>query len=157
MPVLHFRITSATQVINVNRELHAQNFTLKRVIAVKDTSARPAAPAAQYNGGLTLDFDFLQGNQVMSNIAPNDVIFAIPEDSTGVSSSAISERYDLNFDSEDIRTQFTVKVFNFDKSAPAPFAASYAAAKTTGQGELAYVDVFIEFQELHNGAQYLTH
>jgi hypothetical protein len=134
MPVLHFRISSAQENIKLSRSLHAQNFTLRRAVVVKDASI-PNPTDIPYDGGCCVEVSFFTGFEVLSNMNSNDIL--IPFDST---KEMNDPRFTLNFSSEEIRPSFSVSVFTYTKEHKCPFGA--------GPGEIKFIDLFFEFSEL---------
>ena len=132
MPVLHFRITSADENIDITRQIHSQNFTFVRSIVQSVAATGGAKPNG---GGLNVFCDFLQGYEITSNVDANRLMIPMDE-----SKDMNETRYVQNFNAEDVRNRFQVKVFKFDGSAPATFG--------TSPGNITSVDLFFEFTEL---------
>ena len=140
MGLLHIRIKQADEIINLDRGLHSQNFTLKKAVVVKGNSA-----TTEYKGGATVTLDFFNGGlQIMSNVVDNDLIIPFNDQS-----SVTDIRYDINLSSENITRSFRVNVQNFDKTFIPTFNQAAQAA-----GELAYIDLFFEFTELYDYDRY---
>ncbi len=78
---------------------------------------------------------FLQGYEITSNVDANRLMIPMDE-----SKDMNESRYVQNFNAEDVRNRFQVKVFTFDGSAPAVFG--------TAPGNITSVDLFFEFTEL---------
>lgn len=136
MPILHIRITENSEVINLDRNIHSQNFIFKRAVIVQNP-----ATTNVYNGGLTIKLSFLSGGlEFASNINSDEFSVAIQE------SQAVNDvRFDLNFSAEDISRSFQTDIFNYNKSGARPvFDAS----------NLLYVDLYFEYDELY---QYNTY
>ena len=136
MPVLHFRIKNAKENIKLSRSLHAQNFTLRRAVVVKDASIHNPVDTP-YNGGMCVEVSFFTGFEVLSNMNSNDIL--IPFDS---SKEMNDPRFTLNFSSEEISASFSVSVSTYDKGFECPFGE--------GAGEIKFVDLFFEFSELYD-------
>jgi len=132
MPVLHFRITSADENIDITRQIHSQNFTFVRSIVQSVAATGGAKPNG---GGLNVFCHFLQGYEITSNVDANRLMIPMDE-----SKDMNESRYVQNFNAEDVRNRFQVKVFTFDGSAPATFG--------TAPGNITSVDLFFEFTEL---------
>ena len=132
MPILHFRVTKAQETISISRNLHAQNFTFRRAVVTK---VDQADYAGTYKGGVTLELSFLQGDEFVSNINTNNVL--IPIDYEKRSNDV---RFEFPLAAEDIRSAFTVKCYNYDRSVPLAFGA--------GAGELEFIDVYFSFTSL---------
>ncbi len=154
MAVLHFRITEANQVIKLDRGIHSQNMTLRKVVIVKNKDqTAPALPAVLYNykGGVTISMDFLKGGlQIASNTNSDEISVPFAQD---VEVSHVN--YDLNFDAEDIDQDFQVSVFNYDKSSPTtqPSQPTFDTSGLTGNA-LMYIDLYFDYASLFDYNQY---
>ena len=154
MAILHLRITEANQVIKLDRAIHSQNMTLKKVVIIKNKDQTPpAGPAVLYNykGGITVSLDFLQGGLEMASNTNTDEIsfpFKQEEDVTEID-------YDLNFDAEDIDQNFQVSVFNYDRTSPTtqPSQPTFDPTGLTGNA-LMYVDLYFDYASLFDYNQY---
>jgi hypothetical protein len=141
MPLLHFRISKPSEIINLDRALHGQNFTFKRAIVVKDPNS-----TIKYGGGVTVQLDFLSGGlEIMSNLNDNELNIPFTDNS-----SVADVRYNINFASEDINRSFKVSVLNYDKSNTTPLLFD----KNGTGGELFYIDMYFEFSELFDYNRY---
>lgn len=132
MPVLHFRITSAEENIDITRQIHSQNFTFVRSIVQSVAATGGAKPNG---GGLNVYCEFLQGYEITSNVEANRLMIPMNE-----SLDMNEARYVQNFNAEDVRNRFQVKVYKFDGSGLATFG--------TQPGNISSVDLFFEFTEL---------
>jgi hypothetical protein len=132
MPVLHFRITSAEENIDITRQIHSQNFTFVRSIVQSVAATGGAKPNG---GGLNVYCEFLQGYEITSNVEANRLMIPMNE-----SKDMNEARYVQNFNAEDVRNRFQVKVYKFDGSGLATFG--------TQPGNITSVDLFFEFTEL---------
>jgi len=132
MPVLHFRITSAEENIDITRQIHSQNFTFVRSIVQSVAATGGAKPNG---GGLNVYCEFLQGYEITSNVEANRLMIPMDE-----SLDMNEARYVQNFNAEDVRNRFQVKVYKFDGSGLATFG--------TQPGNITSVDLFFEFTEL---------
>ena len=71
MGILHFRISEQSQIIKLDRGIHGQNMTLKKVVVVKEPTATP-----DYKGGATVQISFLGGGlEIQSNINSDEISF----------------------------------------------------------------------------------
>ena len=141
MPLLHFRISKPSEIINLDRALHGQNFTFKRAIVVKDPNS-----TINYGGGICVQLDFLSGGlEIMSNLNDNELNIPFTDNS-----SVADVRYNINFASEDINRSFKVSVLNYDKSNTTPLLFD----KNGTGGELFYIDMYFEFSELFDYNRY---
>jgi hypothetical protein len=135
MPLLHFRIKKAKEIINISKNLHSQQFTFKRATVVKDPTA-----TIKYKGGVTVKLQFLNGGtEILSNENDDELNIAFKDDS-----SVTDTQYDINFASEDINRSFTVSVLNYDKSNSTDLDFNTGGVG----GELFYIDMYFEFSEL---------
>jgi hypothetical protein len=135
MPLLHFRITSNNQTINIDKSLHAQNFTFKRACVIKNDNT-----TTDYGGGCAVKIDFLQsGTEIVSNL-PADKLY-IPF----ANASSVSDiRFDLNFSTEDIRRSFQTNVFFYNNLNQPVFDPLGVV------GEISYIDLYFEFQSIYD-------
>ena len=99
------------------------------------TKTDQADYARLYKGGVTLELSFLQGDEFVSNINTNNVL--IPIDYKKRSNDV---RFEFPLAAEDIRSAFTVKCYNYDRSAPLVFGA--------GAGAVQFIDVYFSFTSL---------
>jgi len=154
MAILHVRITEANQVIKLDRGIHSQNMTLKKVVIIKNKDQTPpAGPAVLYNykGGITVNLSFLAGGIEMASNTNTDEIsfpFKQEEDVTTIN-------YDLNFDAEDIDQNFEVSVFNYDRTSPTtqPSQPTFDTSGATGNA-LMFVDLYFDYASLFDYNQY---
>ena len=153
MGILHIRITQANQVIKLDSGIHSQNMTLKKVVIIKNKVQTVVAPAVLYNykGGVTVNIGFLAGGiEVASNVNSDELSFPFKqeEDVTEID-------YDLNFDAEDIDSNFQVSVFNYDKSSPTT-QPSQPTFDTTGltNNALMYIDLYFDYSSLFDYNKY---
>ncbi len=145
MGILHFRITENNQVIKMDRAIHGQNLSLKKVVIIKNKD-QTVAPVYSYKGGATITLDFLKGGlQMASNVNQDEISipFKQEEDVTHVN-------YDLNFESETIDQNFQVSVFNFDKTGGQP---SFDPTGVTANA-LMYIDMYFDYASLYDYNQY---
>ena len=151
MAILHYKITSADQNIQLSTDIHAQSFLLRRVIvqqvplrklsqaAVAGASTAEVYTASVNKGGVVIQPSHLSGLEIVSgNLSnSNDIIVAYDEE---VASHSIF--YDMEFESETVPRAFNVKVKKFDKSADAVFG--------TQEGQITSIDLFFQFNSLFN-------
>jgi len=145
MGILHFRITENNQVIKMDRAIHGQNLSLKKVVIIKNKD-QTVAPVYSYKGGATITLDFLKGGlQMASNVNQDEISipFKQEEDVTHVN-------YDLNFESETIDQNFQVSVFNFDKTGGQP---SFDPTGVTANA-LMYIDMYFDYASLYDYNHY---
>lgn len=148
MPILHIRITEANQIIKLDRGIHSQNMTLKKVVIIKNEDQTVVAPAVlyDYKGGITVSLDFLKGGlEMASNTNVDEISFPLNQ---AIKVTEID--YDLNFDSEDIDQNFQVSVFNYDKTSSQPIFDSTGATANA----LMFVDLYFDYSSLFDYNQY---
>ena len=134
MPILHIRVKGNNEVINLDSGIHAQQFTLKRCIVIKDPTV--SATSYDYRGGISASFDWLQGGlEIKSNINSDEL--SIPID---VTKEVNDVRFDLNFASEDVNRSFQTNIFNYTKTGDRP---TFDEAGTNG--ELKYIDFYFQY------------
>jgi len=167
MPVLHFRITKQNQPINLSRTLHSQNLTLRRTTIVRNISIPKNIPVTvgatttqvglaptpyfvpeytdpkeDMHGGIILDVSFFRGYELLSNFCSNDLL--IPFDNM---QSVVDNRYQQNFNNEDISLSFNVQVYNYKRQNILKFVSEEDVGENE-PGAIKYIDVFFEFDEL---------
>ena len=135
MPILHFRLKSNDESINIGRPLHAQQFTLRRAVVVLQSTG-----ATSFDGGVRVDVSFFNGFEILSNEVQN--LLYIPFDTTA---TVIDKRFEFSFNAEDVQDAFQVRTRNMGSNAAADFDSA------TG---IKYIDLFFEFTELYNYLQY---
>ena len=135
MPILHIRITEANQIIKLDRGIHSQNMTLKKVVIIKNED-QTGTPLYDYKGGITVSLDFLKGGlEMASNTNVDEISFPLNQ---AIKVTEID--YDLNFDSEDIDQNFQVSVFNYDKTSSQPIFDTTGATANA----LMFVDLYFD-------------
>ena len=145
MGILHLRITENNQIIKLDREIHGQNLSLKKIVVIKNKD-QSATPLYSYKGGATISLDFLKGGlQMASNVNQDEISvpFKQDEDVTHVN-------YDLNFESETIDQNFQIAVFNYDKSGNQP---PFDSSGTTANA-LMYIDLYFDYASLYDYNKY---
>ena len=136
MGILHIRITEKDQIIKLDKGIHGQNMTLKKAVIVKEPTATP-----DYRGGATVEISFLSGGiEIASNVNSDEI--SLPFKNTD---SVTNLDWDLNFDSEDINSNFTVSVSNYDKSGEVVFDSTGTTA-----GALYYIDLYFDYASLYD-------
>jgi len=145
MAILHIRITEANQVIQLDRAIHGQNVTLRKIVIIKNKD-QSVTPVYQYKGGATISLDFLKGGlQIASNVNQDElsVPFKQEEDVSHVN-------FDLNFEAESIDQNFQVSVFNYDKSGAQP---TFDPTGVTANA-LQYIDLYFDYASLFDYNRY---
>ena len=143
MGVLHIRLDSNKTKINLSKEIHAQDLKLVRSIVVKNVTA-----AGNYDGAIMVNLNkVFSGFEIISSTNLNSLM--IPVNSTINTTGVLStDTVDFNQDleSEFIRQEFFVDVFNYDGVTRATFG--------TGAGEIQSVDLFFQLSEIHDYSSY---
>jgi len=145
MGILHLRITDANQIIKLDREIHGQNLSLKKIVVIKNKD-QTGTPLYNYKGGATISLDFLQGGlQMASNVNQDEISVPFKQDE-----DVSHINYDLNFESETIDQNFQISVFNYDKTGDQPpFDTTGATANA-----LLYIDLYFDFASLYDYNKY---
>jgi len=143
MGILHIRLDSNKTKINLSKEIHAQDLKLVRSIVVKNVTA-----AGNYDGAIMVNLNkVFSGFEIISSTNLNSLM--IPVNSTINTTGVLStDTVDFNQDleSEFIRQEFFVDVFNYDGVTRATFG--------TGAGEIQSVDLFFQLSEIHDYSSY---
>tara|TARA_R110002096_G_scaffold368683_1_gene561975 strand:+ start:59 stop:565 length:507 start_codon:yes stop_codon:yes gene_type:complete len=168
MPVLHFRLTSKNQPINMSRSLHSQNLTLRRVSVVRNISIPNNVPLPDgslvtqppyfvptytdvtddLKGGIIIDVSFFKGFEVLSNFSSNDIL--VPFDNT---ETVVDNRFEQNFANEDISLSFNVQCFDYERKDTLKFVNDIGVSATT-PAAIKFIDLFFEFDELYSYNSY---
>ena len=153
MPVLHMRIQKANENINLSRSLHAQSFVFKRAVVVLNPSTA-AGTIQNLDGGVTIQLSFFTGFELLSNLSSNNIYlpFTPPKLDTTVTSNTgnydiFDIRYDLQFNTEDIKNSFNASVYHYDSGSQQPTFGTTA-------GTIKYIDLYFEFDDLFNTNNY---
>src|SRR5210317_1535502 len=104
MGILHLRITKNNQNIDLPKEFKAQKLIFLRSIIVKDVNA-----GATFDGTIMVDLDFFNGFEMTSNTNDNFLIIPIKQ-----AEEVQTQIFDQEFNSEDIKQSFNVKVYKSD-------------------------------------------
>ena len=143
MAVLHLRLDSNKTKIRLSKEIHAQDLKLIRSIIVKNVET-----AGSYNGAIMVNLNkVFSGFEIISSTNLNSLM--IPVNSTINTTGVLSvDTVDFNQDleSEFIRQEFYVDVYNYDGTTRATFG--------TGSGEIQSVDLFFQLSEVHDYSTY---
>lgn len=139
------KITEPNQVIKLDRQIHGQNLTLKKIVVIKNPD-QTVAPLYDYRGGATISMDFLVGGlQISSNVNQDEISVPFKQ-----AESVTSVNWDLNFESETIDQNFQVSVFNYDKSGAQPI---FDPTGTTPNA-LMSIDLYFDFASLYDYNKY---
>ena len=159
MPILHFRVDKQQQNIDLSRTLHSQNLTFRRAIITRNRSIASVPPAGtnppdnyiptytvDYLGGIIIDVSFFKGFEILSNFTSNDLMVPFNNDQSNV-----DHRFDMNFASEDIALSFNVQIYDFKRQLiPDTLFTSTTGVADTAIGAIKYIDLFFEFDNLHD-------
>ncbi len=144
MGILHIKITEANQIIKLDRSIHGQNLTLKKIVVIKnpDQTGTPF----DYRGGATISMDFLVGGlQISSNSNQDEISVPFKQED-----SVTTVNWDLNFESETIDQNFQVSVFNYDKTGSQP---TFDPSGTT-LNALMSIDLYFDYASLYDYNRY---
>ena len=156
MGVLHFRINKNDENINISRSIYAQSFIFKRAVIVCNPSTA-TNQLKNLDGGVNVKLSFLNGFEILSNLNSNNLYlpFAPPIVQVAPNSVAVAAnydiydlRYDLQFNAEQIKNSFNVKVFNYDSGSVQP------DFHPTNSGTIKYIDMYFEIGELNSQNNY---
>ena len=149
--ILQFEITKTGEVISLPRDIHSQEFIFRRAIIVYDTGVSGSSSVAN-GGGLFIQLGFMKGNEIMSNTLDGVLIVAQP--GTGHikpdPGDIYDQRYDLNFNAEDIKSSFTTNVRNFNGETQ-DFTADGGPAM---KNPIKRIILFFEFTSLYPSIGY---
>ena len=156
MGVLHFRINKNDENINISRSIYAQSFIFKRAVIVCNPSTA-TNQLKNLGGGINVKLSFLNGFEILSNLNSNNLylpfappIVQVAPDSVAVAANfdIFDLRYNLQFNAEQIKNSFNVKVFTYDSGSVQPdFHATTA-------GTIKYIDMYFEIGELNSQNNY---
>lgn len=143
MGILHLRLDSNKTKIRLSKEIHAQDLKLVRSIVVKNVET-----AGNTNGAIMVNLNkVFSGFEIISSTNLNSLM--IPINITINTSGVLStDSVDFNQDleSEYIRQEFYVDVYNYNGTTRATFG--------TGSGEIQSVDLFFQMSEVHDYSTY---
>jgi hypothetical protein len=136
MPVLHFRIKQANEIINIPQQLNSQQFIFKRCVVIKDNQT-----TVNYGGGCAIKLDFLNGVEIVSN-QNNEMLYIPFKDDDTIS----DRRYDLNFNSETVKRSFKASVYFYNDNTQQPVFDTTGATASA----IRYIDLYFEFQSIYD-------
>ena len=138
-PILHLRISSNDQNIDLPKELLAQKLTFIRANIYKDTTT-----GADYQGSVFVDLDFFNGFEVTTNLNDNFLIIPVSD-----SIDLQTDQFSQEFNSEDIRASFNVKTYYRDSQG------NYLLAPMgSGSGVIKYIDLYFQVSSQYDYNQY---
>ena len=153
MPVLHFRITTKDQNIDMSRTLHSQNLTLRRAVVTRNRSVQNnvvvppatldnsiATYVTDYKGGVIIDISFFKGFEILSNFSSNDILVPF-----GNAEANIDQRFEQNYNSEDISLSFRVRTYDFDRQDTVQFQKETTVSTDAA---IKAIDLFFEYDEM---------
>lgn len=145
MAILHVRIKKSDENITLSKEILAQKLTLIRATIYKDTQAG----GQDYNGSVFIDLDFFNGFEVTTNLNDNFLILPIAYDG-----EIQTRQMDQEFQGEDIKSSFNVKVFYEDNSGNIVKAPMKSDAAATDDGKIIWIDLYFQIQSLFDYSTY---
>lgn len=145
MGILHIRIRKSDENITISKELLAQKLILIRATIYKDTQAG----GQDYNGSVFLDLDFFNGFEVTTNLNDNFLILPVAYDG-----EIQTRQMDQEFQGEDIKSSFNVKVFYEDNSGNVTKAPMKSDASASDDGKIIWIDLYFQIQSLFDYSTY---
>ena len=145
MGILHLRIRKSDENITISKELLAQKLILIRATIYKDTQAG----GQDYNGSVFLDLDFFNGFEVTTNLNDNFLILPVAYDG-----EIQTRQMDQEFQGEDIKSSFNVKVFYEDNSGNVTKAPMKSDASASDDGKIIWIDLYFQIQSLFDYSTY---
>ena len=145
MAILHIRIKDSDENITLSKEILAQKLTLIRATIYKDTTAG----GQDYNGSVFVDLDFFNGFEVTTNLNDNFLILPI-----SYSEQIQTRQMDQEFQGEDIKSSFNVKVFYEDAQGEIQKAPMKSDASLSDAGKIIWIDLYFQIQQLYDYSTY---
>jgi len=133
MPILHLRLTSNNQQIELPSHINAQRMILKKVAIHKNIVS-----ASSIGSALFIEIPFINGFELVSNSTAKQIVVPFDE---SVKFNDIE--FNLDLESEHISQAFQVKVHDTDLITPTVFG---------GDSGLNSIDLYFSFS---NDAKYL--
>ena len=140
MPTLNIRIQANNENVTISKELFAQKLELVRATIYKNATA-----GTTYNGTLYFDLDIFSGYEMVGNQNDNFLIAPI---SDAADQNLQTYQMTQDFNSEDIRQTFNVKVYK--RALTGEYVPAEFDKTGTDAGKLIYVDLFFNVAELHD-------
>lgn len=145
MAILHIRIKDSDENITLSKEILAQKLTLVRATIYKDTTVG----GQDYNGSVFIDLDFFNGFEVTTNLNDNFLILPIAYDG-----EIQTRQMDQEFQGEDIKSSFNVKVFYEDTLGNVTKAPMKSDAAASDDGKIIWIDLYFQIQQLFDYSTY---
>jgi hypothetical protein len=145
MAILHIRIKDSDENITLSKEILAQKLTLVRATIYKDTTTG----GQDYNGSVFIDLDFFNGFEVTTNLNDNFLILPIAYDG-----EIQTRQMDQEFQGEDIKSSFNVKVYYEDTLGNVTKAPMKSDAAATDDGKIIWIDLYFQIQSLFDYSTY---
>ena len=145
MAILHIRIKESDENITLSKEILAQKLTLVRATIYKNTTAG----GQNYNGSVFIDLDFFNGFEVTTNLNDNFLILPVSYDG-----EIQTRQMDQEFQGEDIKSSFNVKVFYEDASGNVAKAPMKSDAAATDDGKIIWIDLYFQIAQLYDYSTY---
>ena len=128
MVLLHLRLTSQNEQLDIPHDLKAQSVILRKVIIQKDT-----ASGNLLGGGICLDLNAMTNSFEIMTSEHNGYLTVPCLDNQAMT----IHDYHIKFSAEEIKSQFRMKTFNYDGVTKSVF--------TTGNGHIDSIDIFFEY------------
>lgn len=145
MAILHIRIKDSDENITLSKEILAQKLTLVRATIYKNTTVG----GQDYNGSVFIDLDFFNGFEVTTNLNDNFLILPVSYDG-----EIQTRQMDQEFQGEDIKSSFNVKVFYEDTLGNITKAPMKSDAAATDDGKIIWIDLYFQIQQLFDYSTY---
>ena len=142
-PILHLRISSNDQNIDLPKELLAQKLTFIRANIYKDTTN-----GADYQGSVFVDLDFFNGFEVNSNLSDNFLIVPIKK-----AEEIQTYQFEQEFNAEAVKQSFNCKVFYYDPTSGSFIKAPFKEG-TSVAGRIIHMDLFFQVASLWDYTSY---
>ena len=137
MGVLHLRITSNKQKIELPKPIHAQNIQFIRGTIIKDTTA-----GTSYDGAAMINLDNLfNGYEIISNTNLNSLMLPFSD-----SQDVTTIQFIQDYDSEEIKQTFPIRVYKYDGVSPLPMG--------NGAGQVKSIDLYFNISESYDYSSY---
>jgi hypothetical protein len=145
MAIFHIRIKKSNENITISKEILAQKLTLIRATIYKDTTTG----GTDYNGSVFIDLDFFNGFEVTTNLNDNFLILPV-----SYADEIQTRQMDQEFNGEDVKSSFNVKVFYEDNNNNIVLAPMKSDASATDTGKIIWIDLYFQIQSLYDYSTY---
>jgi hypothetical protein len=145
MAIFHIRIKKSNENITISKEILAQKLTLIRATIYKDTQTG----GTDYNGSVFVDLDFFNGFEVTTNLNDNFLILPV-----SYADEIQTRQMDQEFNGEDVKSSFNVKVFYEDNNNNIVLAPMKSDPSATDTGKIIWIDLYFQIQSLWDYSNY---